>query len=519
MSSLPSECDVLVVGGGNAGFSAALSARENGARNVVLIDKCPEEWAGGNTYFTAGAFRTVHAGLADLLPLVNNVDAATSKIIDLEPYTPQDFTSDLLRVTAGRSDPHLGSTLVGDSNDAVKWLHKHGVRFQLSFNRQAYKVVGRYKFWGGMALKTQDGGKGLMEDLRRAAKRAGVATFFSTMAKQLVTDAEGTVIGVVAASTDISSAHSTSSISAKAVILTAGGFEANPRMRAQYLGPGWDLALVRGTPYNTGDGLEFAMRDVGAKQAGHWSGCHSRRPGRLHEFTKSGYPLGVVVNTQGERFVDEGVDLRNYTYAKFGRAIMGQPDGQSFQVWDARGTPWLRDEEYRDSIVRKIRADTLEELADKLAREEGLHSPAKFLETMHDYNAATNAFQAAHPRVRWDPAVRDGVSTQSSRGGLALPKSNWALPIDKGPFVAVKVACGVTFTFGGLAVNPQTAAVVAAGNREVPGLFCAGEMLGGLFYGNYPGGSGLTSGTVFGRQAGRAAAPRAMASSSVRSNL
>ncbi|KJR85682.1 FAD binding protein domain containing protein [Sporothrix schenckii 1099-18] len=530
MSSLPSECDVLVVGGGNAGFSAAFSARENGARNVVLIDKCPEEWAGGNTYFTAGAFRTAHAGLADLLPLVNNVDAATSKIIDLEPYTPHDFTSDLLRVTAGRSDPQLGSTLVGDSNDAVKWLHKHSVRFQLSFNRQSYKVDGRYKFWGGMALKTQDGGKGLMEDLRRAAKRAGVATFFSTMAKQLVTNAEGTVTGVVVASTDSSSTHSTSSISAKAVILTAGGFEANPRMRAQYLGPGWDLALVRGTPYNTGDGLEFAMRDVGAKQAGHWSGCHSvawdaHAPANSgdravsNEFTKSGYPLGVMINTQGERFVDEGVDLRNYTYAKFGHAIMGQPDGQAFQVWDARGTPWLRDEEYRDSIVRKIRADTLEELADKLARDEGLHSPAKFLETMHDYNAAANDFQAEHPHAKWDPAVRDGVSTQSSRGGLALPKSNWALPIDKGPFVAVKVACGVTFTFGGLAVNPQTAAVVAASNREVPGLFCAGEMLGGLFYGNYPGGSGLTSGTVFGRRAGRAAAQRAKALSSVRSNL
>lgn len=524
--SVPSECDVLVVGGGNAGFSAAISARENGARNVVLIDKCPEEWAGGNTYFTAGAFRTAHAGLADLLPLVNNVDAATAKIIDLEPYTAQDFTNDLQRVTAGRSDVQLGRTLVGDSNDAVKWLHKHGVRFQLSFNRQAYKVDGRYKFWGGMALKTQDGGKGLIEDHRKAARRAGVATYFSTMAKQLVTDPQGTVAGVVVEA----AGGVVRTISAKAVILTAGGFEANPRMRAEYLGPGWDLALVRGTPYNTGDGLEFAMRDVGAKQAGHWSGCHSvawdaNAPANSgdraisNEFTKSGYPLGIMVNTQGERFVDEGVDLRNYTYAKFGRAIMGQPDGQAFQVWDARGTPWLRDEEYRDSIVRKIRADTLEELAEKMATEGGLHSPAKFLETMRAYNDAANAFQAENPNAKWDPAVRDGVSTQSSRGGLALPKSNWALPVDKGPFVAVKVACGVTFTFGGLAVSPQTAAVISASNREVPGLFCAGEMLGGLFYGNYPGGSGLTSGTVFGRRAGRAAAQRANSSTAVRANL
>lgn len=163
MTSLPSTCDVLVVGGGNAGFSAALSARENGASNVVLIDKCPEDWAGGNSYFTAGAFRTVHAGLADLLPIVNNVDGPTAEIVDMEPYTRDEFMKDLKRVTVGRCDPKLGQILVDESNDAVKWLAGHGVRYQLSFNRQAYKVDGRYKFWGGMALKTEDGGKGLVE--------------------------------------------------------------------------------------------------------------------------------------------------------------------------------------------------------------------------------------------------------------------------------------------------------------------------------------------------------------------
>lgn len=169
--SLPSSCDVIVVGGGNAGYCAALSAVENGAHHVVLIDKCPEEWAGGNSYFTAGAFRAVHGGLADLLPLVNNVDSNMAQLIDLEPYTTDQFQQDLKRVTAGRSDPELGLKLVGESNEAIKWLAKKvGVRFQLSFNRQAYHVNGRYKFWGGMALKTQDGGKGLIDDHRKAAK-------------------------------------------------------------------------------------------------------------------------------------------------------------------------------------------------------------------------------------------------------------------------------------------------------------------------------------------------------------
>lgn len=306
-------------------------------------------------------------------------------------------------------------------------------------------------------------------------------------------------------------------IKAKAVILAAGGFEANPRMRAQYLGPGWDLAYVRGTPYNSGDLLEIAIRDASAKQAGQWSGCHStcwdaNAPtnsgdrGVSNEYTKSGYPLGVMINSQGERFVDEGVDYRNYTYAIFGRAILNQPGGVAFQVWDKRTIGWLRSEEYRDEVVQKIHASSIEELADKCSKV-GLSDRAKFVQTLSDYNKAVHAHQKEYPDLKWDPAIKDGKSSQSSTERLALAKSNWALPIDEAPFLAIKVTGGVTFTFGGLAVNPETTAVISSTNhREIPGLYCVGEMLGGLFYGNYPGGSGLTSGAVFGRRAGRAAA-------------
>ena len=144
MSKLTSSpnIDVLVIGGGNAGFSAATAAAESGARRVVLIEKAPEEWAGGNSYFTAGAFRTVHDGTSDLLPIVNNVDAETEKLIDMEPYTKEDFQKDMERVCLGRSDPELSKVLIEESNEAVKWLAKNGIRYQLSFNRQAYKVDG-----------------------------------------------------------------------------------------------------------------------------------------------------------------------------------------------------------------------------------------------------------------------------------------------------------------------------------------------------------------------------------------
>ncbi|KAJ0417775.1 FAD binding domain-containing protein [Aspergillus carlsbadensis] len=510
--SAPTSASVLVIGSGNAGLCAAISAAESGARNVLLIDSCPETWAGGNSYFTAGAFRTAHGGLSDVLPLVNNVDAATASRIDMEPYTEKHFGDDIERICLGRSDPDLARTLVTDSNKAVKWLGGHGVRFQLSFNRQAYEINGRWKFWGGMCLKTQDGGKGLVSDEKRAAERLGVKILYETAAKKLLFDSAGAIRGVI-----VEDKSGEREIQTRAVILAAGGFEANPRMRAQYLGPGWDFAKVRGTPYNNGSCLEMAIRDVSAKQAGNWSGCHSvawdaNAPANSgdreisNEFTKSGYPLGLMLNLEGQRFVDEGVDMRNYTYAIFGKAILAQPGHAAFQVWDATMTPWLRSEEYRDDIVERITAPTLEELAQRCA-ERGLRNPAKFVSTIHEYNDAVAAFDAENPNHKWDPAIKDGLSTQSSRAQLTLAKSNWATPLIEAPFVAVKVTCGVTFTFGGLAVDHETAGVISsATNAPVPGLFCAGEMLGGLFYDNYPGGSGLTSGAVFGRRAGRAAA-------------
>lgn len=507
---LPTECDILVVGGGNAGFSAAISAAQltpNKSLRVTLIDKCPKEWAGGNSYFTAGGFRTVHNGLADLLPLVNNVDAPSESRIDMSPYSEADFMRDLHRMTGGRTDPALARILVNDSNGAIKWLAQNGVRFQLSFNRQAYEVDGRIKFWGGMALKTEDGGKGLMTDHQRKAAELGIEVLFSTAAKNLVTDPVTGAVHAVA----VTHRGQEKLISTKAVILAAGGFEANPRMRAQFLGPQWDLALVRGTPYNTGDALEMAIRDASAKQAGNWSGCHcvawdASAPSDAgdrevsNEFTKSGYPLGIMVNRAGERFVDEGSDMRNYTYAMVGREILNQPGHVAFQIWDSRTIPWLRSEEYRPEVVQQIRADSIEDLAAKCAQH-GLQDQPRFIDTVTKFNST--ASQNAHPARRWDPAVKDGLSTT----GLAIPKSNWALPVDKPPFLAVKVTAGVTFTFGGLLVRPETAAVVSSmTNREIPGLYCVGEMLGGIFYDNYPGGSGLTSGTVFGRRAGRAAA-------------
>lgn len=414
----------------------------------------------------------------------------------------------------GRSDAKLAKLLVTESNSTIKWLSKQGIPFQLSFNRQAYEVDGRLKFWGGLCLKTEDGGKGLIAAYRAAAKRNGVQVSWSTSLIGVKRNLEVDGGGVVAT---VRINDSTQSIQAGAIVLAAGGFESNSQMRSQFLGPGWDLAMVRGTPYNTGDCLTLAIRDLNAQPAGNWSGCHSvawdanADPNRgdrevSNEFTKSGYPLGLMFNIDGERFVDEGIDLRNFTYAKFGRAILQQPDQIAFQVWDLQTSPLLRSEEYREERVERITADTLDELADKCGLR-GLREKESFIRNIHEYNEAVYAHRKENPAIQWNPAVKDGCSTQSTTKALRLAKSNWALPIDKPPFLAVKVSCGITFTFGGLEVDPTNAQLIdATTGASIQGCFCVGEMLGGLFYSNYPGGSGLTSGAVFGRRAGTAAA-------------
>ena len=274
---------------------------------------------------------------------------------------------------------------------------------------------------------------------------------------------------------------------------------------------------MRGTPYNTGDGFEIASR-VGARMIGDWEGCHSTcwdanadanqgKRGLTNQLTKLGYPLGIMVNAQGERFVDEGEDFRNYTYAKFGRAILTQPGGFAFQIWDSKGIEMLRQEEYGDGVVEKVYNETVQGLAALLV-ERGLNPSAKdrLMETIQDFNKAVVAYHAQNPTANWNPAIKDNKGTTD----LPLPKSNWALAIDKAPLMAVKVTCGITFTFGGVAINPMTAGVINERGSEIAGLFATGEMVGGLFYGNYPGGSGLTAGAVFGRKAGKSAARRAV---------
>ena len=484
-------CDVVVVGAGNAAMSSALAAREKGA-DVLVLERAPEDERGGNSRFTAGIIRTVFNGVEDLEPLfeLNEQDKANS---DFGSYTTEKFYDDLGEVTQYRTNPDLAELLVTRSYETVRWLVEKGVKMQPSYGRQAFKVDGKFKFWGGLAVETWGGGPGLIDNLFAAAEREGIRVLYDARATKLIHDDDG-VHGVV-----IKLKGKTTEVRAKAVILACGGFEANSEMRTKYLGPGWELAAVRGTRFNTGDGITMAL-DAGAQPYGNWSGCHAvawdmNAPefGDLavgDGFQKHCYPWGLIVNADGKRFVDEGAHFRNYTYAKYGKEILNQPGKYAYQVFDKKIIPTLRDE-YRIKEITKYTGNTIEELASKI---EGVNQD-QFVKTINEYNAAVQ------DNASYNPAILDGKRTK----GLAVDKTNWALRIDEPPFEAYGVGCGVTFTFGGLRINTD-AQVIDSDGLPMRGLYAAGELVGGLFYFNYPGGSGLMSGAVFGRIAGTSAA-------------
>jgi tricarballylate dehydrogenase len=397
------------------------------------------------------------------------------------------------RLTEGRCDPELAGILVGESAEAAAWLHGKGVRWRLMYDRQSFFVDGKYRFWGGLVLGVIDGGAGLIAQEMAAARASDIEIRYEHAVTGLLQDATGAVTGVVC-----ETPNGRQEFAARSVVLACGGFEANPRLRAMYLGPNWDVAKVRGTPHNTGDGIEMALR-IGAQEYGHWSGCHSiawdaGAPATgdwelTNLLSKQSYPIGIVVNREGRRFVDEGADFRNYTYAKYGAEILKQPGAIAFQLFDAKTAPLLRMDEYTAPGVSRHESDSIPGLAAQIGVD-----PAALDTTVREFNEAIQPGE-------FNPAIKDGQHTE----GITPPKSNWALPLDTPPYLAFPVTCGITFTFGGLKIDANTH-VLDRSNQPIPGLYAAGELVGGLFYHNYPGGSGLTNGAVFGRRAGRAAA-------------
>jgi tricarballylate dehydrogenase len=488
----PDDADVIVVGAGNAALCAALAAQEQGA-TVLMLEAAPQEESGGNSRFTAGSIRVVYDGVDDINTLVPDLSPAELASTEFGAYTAAQFFDDMARVTQHRADADLVELLVTRSFATLNWMREKGLRLIPIYGRQAFKIDGKFKFWGGLTVEAVGGGPGLVAMLTDAAQKRGVSVRYRTRALDLLYD------GARVAGVRVREHGSTRELRARSVVLACGGFEANAEWRTRYLGPGWDLAKVRGSRFNTGDGIRMAL-DIGASPYGNWSGCHAvqwemNAPefGDLavgDQFQKHSYPFGILINAAGKRFVDEGADFRNYTYAKYGRAVLEQPGQFAWQIFDQKVKNLLRDE-YKIRQITKVTANTIEDFAEKL---DGVNAPA-FLDTIKEWNAAVRT------DIPFDPNAKDGRCTQ----GLAVTKSNWANTIDTPPFKGYAVTCGITFTFGGLRIN-NDAQVLNTDYQPIRGLYAAGELVGGLFYFNYPGGTGLMSGAVFGKIAGTSAA-------------
>ena len=456
--------DVVVMGGGIAGLAAALSAAEEGAQ-VALLEKASPAERGGNTRFADAQIRFPH--------VADEYCART--------YTPEEFRDDLMRLSRGRANEELVDILVSRAAETVEWLSSLGVEWEAGYPHTA-----------GYRRMPAAGGQGLVDLLFRRIEGKGVAVSYETPAQELLLDAQRSVVGVRALSPD-----GLIDLRAAGTVVASGGFQANAAMRVAYLGRFADGLILRGSRHDTGDGLRMAL-DVGAQPAGQWGDYHSAVIDARSPRTECGvtalynFQMGIIVDAQGRRFLDEGEDFRDNTYVKFGKAIIEEAGGVAFCIFDQQ--MFGRPEFHR--AWRPVGPPTTSDSIEGLAAALGI-PPEGLARTVREFNAAVQPGELDLDRL-------DGKSTS----GIAPPKSNWAVPLEEPPFVAVPVTGGVTFTFGGLKVDGSARVLDTAG-RVIEGLYGAGEVIGELYYYNYPGATSVLRGAVFGRIAGRDAALRA----------
>ncbi|WP_436348514.1 FAD-dependent tricarballylate dehydrogenase TcuA [Natronorubrum sp. FCH18a] len=457
------EYDVVIVGCGIAGITAGLRAAEQDL-SVALLEKAPKENRGGHTQFTE-SFRIPTADI--------DLDAE----FNVEDYTAADFYSDIMKVTHYRADPDLAEVVTQEAAEMFEWLTAHGVEWEYQAPHPGYTA-------GRVWLD----GEEMIDELVPILEEKGVEIFYKADARDVIRGDDGSAAGMEAFVDG-----QRTRFEADATILAAGDYGSSKEKRTRYYGPGYGNMKVRGSRYNTGEVIEAAM-DVGAKSDGEWGDAHmalidAGSPDVEGGITRiDGYQYGLILNHDGERFVDEGEDARAHTYAKFGRRIFEQPHHEAFIIVDSK----VVDDVAHMGPSRAITADSIESLAHRV----DIENVEQAVETVEEYNAACESNSIDDH----DAEVLDGNSTE----GLDLPKSNWALPLDEPPYTGYPVTGGMTFAFGGIAITPE-AEVLDTTDSVIPGLYGAGNVTGGLFYNNYPGGTGLTNAAVFGKVAAETA--------------
>jgi tricarballylate dehydrogenase len=453
---------LVIVGHGAAGLAAAVSAAEQTRRrglriDITLLEKSREDEAGGNTRWSPSYMRL----------------AAPDRLAP-------GFEDDMREASGGLADRNYFRTLAENATATISWLGAHGIEF-------ATPVY--YLSAGPPRIQPVGGGRAIVQMLSNAANRAGVRVLYETSATRLVM-AEDRVRGVEIQSGD----GLTTTIDADAVVLASGGFQGNAAMMRAHFGPqGETIKLISpGTGFDTGDGIRMAL-DQGAIASGDWNGMHIEP---VDPRSKNSapvvlvYPYGIVVDQNGCRFFDEGGGLVHETWEVLARDLhFARPRRIAYAILDASLFDIPGFERAIRSEVPPVRAETLEELAAQVG------IPA------HNLRQTIDAFNAA---AIGDVAVFDATRCDglAAADGLKPPKSNWARPITKPPFLAYPLVGAIAYTFGGLATNENAEVLCARG--PMPGLYAAGETTG-HFYGTAPNAVSVLRALVFGRIAGRQA--------------
>lgn len=483
--NLLKKVDVLIIGGGNAALCAAIAAAEHN-NSVLVIEKASTEHRGGNSSLTMN-FRFPHSGVDELINLLNMSENRESELQRLQrlyaPYSVDDLYNDFFNSSNYLADKDLIYTISNNALNTIKWLKSYGHSWEIKPNILS----------GSLPIRIKGGGQRLVEQHYNIIEKLNVMIAYDCNFKNLLIK-DDCIIGAI-----IEYHHKQININAKTIILACGSFEANAQMRKKYLGDSWEHVAIRGVPYNTGAGIEAASL-IGAQQVGDYSHCHATPqssdlknymlPAEFKESqanSRYAFNYGISVNLNGQRFFDEGAALPNFLYAKIGELIIAQHQQIAFQIFDANTVKYLPRTYFETDNY--VQANSISELSKLMGVNQQM-----FTDTITLYNQHTDAKKINLSRL-------DGISTFN----LALPKSNWALAIHKPPFFGFPVKTGVTFTYGGLKINTK-AQVIKNNGLPFANLFACGEIVGGIFWGNYAGGSGLMSGAVFGRIAGTNAA-------------
>jgi tricarballylate dehydrogenase len=487
--------DVVVIGAGSAGLCAAVAAALGGARRVLVLEKGNRDEAGGNAHFSHTGFRAPYDA-ASIAPFLVGLDPGRRARLALPGYSVADFAADLDDATGGRIDPGIRDRFAERAGPTLDWMRRLGIPWSLN---RSVVLDGREHFEPGLILAagTGGGGKELVAAWLSLADRHGVEVWFDAPATDIRLDREGDHTVRVGGA----GPNAGTEVRTRTIVAASGGFQADLDRRVRHLGPAYASVRVRGTPNDTGEVLELLLRE-GAAQDGTWqtavvSPIDTAAPPVAggQEMNRYSFPWGITVDRAGRRFFDEGEGFAPETYGAAGRAIVELAGDRAFQVFDATSVQHIKT--YAYDFARAYRSDTVR----GMALEAGI-DPDGLEHTIRTFNAAIQDDRA------FDRTVLDGRHTL----GLDPPKSNWAVRLETPPYVAYAVSGGLTFTLGGLRIDPN-ASVLGVDGAPLPGVFATGDILG-IFHGSYPGGSGQTRNAVFGRRAGEGAAAWARRSAS-----